>query len=155
FPEGGAVYLFTEVTERRLVDERLAEIRRVETLGKVTGEVAHDFGNILSTISGNLHLLETAEPETTARLLARIEDAVDLGVTLTERLLAFARKQHLEPQKTDIADLMRAMTDLLEIALPETAELEVVTPEGPIFAMIDPGQLESAILNLCVNASQA
>jgi signal transduction histidine kinase/CheY-like chemotaxis protein/predicted pyridoxine 5'-phosphate oxidase superfamily flavin-nucleotide-binding protein len=155
FPDGGAVWLFSEVTERRLVDARLAEIQRVETLGKVTGEVAHDFGNILSTISGNLHLLERADPETARRLRARIEDAVDLGVTLTERLLAFARKQHLEPQRTDIVDLLNAMRDLLEIALPETAVLSVTTPDGPIWAMIDPGQLESAILNLCVNAGQA
>ncbi len=155
FPDGGAVWLFSEVTERLLVDARLAEIQRVETLGKVTGEVAHDFGNILSTISGNLHLLERAEPEATARLRARIEDAVDLGVTLTERLLAFARKQHLEPQRTDIVDLLQAMRDLLEIALPETVKLRVTTPNGPIWAMIDPGQLESAILNLCVNAAQA
>lgn len=155
FPEGGAVYLFTEITERRLIDERLSEIRRVETLGKVTGEVAHDFGNILSTISGNLHLLETALPETSGRLLARIEDAVDLGVTLTERLLAFARKQHLAPQNTDIAELVGAMTNLLEIALPDTAELIVSTPDEPMVALVDPGQLESAILNLCVNAAQA
>lgn len=155
FPDGGAVWLFSEVTERRLIDARLAEIQRVETLGKVTGEVAHDFGNILSTISGNLHLLEGADAQAGTRLRARIEDAVDLGVTLTERLLAFARKQHLEPQRTDIVDLLHAMRDLLEIALPETVTLSVATPEGPIWAMIDPGQLESAILNLCVNAGQA
>lgn len=155
FPEGGAVWLFSEVTERRLVDARLAEIQRVETLGKVTGEVAHDFGNILSTISGNLHLLERADADAATGLRARIEDAVDLGVTLTERLLAFARKQHLEPQRTDIVDLLHAMHDLLEIALPETASLSVATPSGPIWATIDPGQLESAILNLCVNAGQA
>jgi signal transduction histidine kinase/CheY-like chemotaxis protein len=155
FPDGGAVWLFSEVTERRLVDARLAEIQRVETLGKVTGEVAHDFGNILSTISGNLHLLEGADAQAGTRLRARIEDAVDLGVTLTERLLAFARKQHLEPQRTDIVDLLHAMRDLLEIALPETVTLSVATPQGPIWAMIDPGQLESAILNLCVNAGQA
>ncbi|GLT11208.1 histidine kinase [Sulfitobacter porphyrae] len=155
FPEGGAVWLFSEVTERRLVDARLAEIQRVETLGKVTGEVAHDFGNILSTISGNLHLLESAEGDAARRLRARIEDAVDLGVTLTERLLAFARKQHLEPQRTDIVDLLHAMHDLLEIALPETVTLTVTAPDGPIWATIDPGQLESAILNLCVNAGQA
>ena len=155
FPDGGAVWLFSEVTERRLVDARLAEIQRVETLGKVTGEVAHDFGNILSTISGNLHLLESAEPDSAKKLRTRIEDAVDLGVTLTERLLAFARKQHLEPQRTDIVDLLNAMHDLLEIALPDTAALTVVTPQDAIWAMIDPGQLESAILNLCINAGQA
>tara|TARA_R110000764_G_scaffold41388_3_gene93030 strand:- start:8671 stop:11160 length:2490 start_codon:yes stop_codon:yes gene_type:complete len=155
FPDGGAVWLFSEVTERRLVDARLAEIQRVETLGKVTGEVAHDFGNILSTISGNLHLLESADAGAATGLRARIEDAVDLGVTLTERLLAFARKQHLEPQRTDIVDLLDAMRDLLEIALPENVALSVTTPKGPVWAMIDPGQLESAILNLCVNAGQA
>lgn len=155
FPEGGAVYLFSEVTERRRLDERLEEIRRVETLGKVAGEVAHDFGNILSTVLGNLHLLETSPPDASAKILGRISNAVDMGVTLTERLLAFASKQQLAPQKTDIAELVMAMKDLLEVALPTEIELLVTEPDGPMFATIDPGQLESAVLNLCINAAQA
>lgn len=154
-PDGGAVWLLSETTERKRIDERLEEIRRVETLGKVTGEVAHDFGNILSSISGNLHLLEEADTEKSRHFRARIRSAVDLGVSLTERLLAFARKQHLEPQVTDIGLLVEGMADLLEIALPETVVLTFEQTGPAVFARVDPGQLESAVLNLCVNAGQA
>ncbi|MFW8635303.1 ATP-binding protein [Cribrihabitans pelagius] len=154
-PDSGAVWLLSETTERKRIDERLEEIRRVETLGKVTGEAAHDFGNILSTIAGSLHLLDGAEGAEARRLQARIGSAVDLGTSLTERLLAFARKQHLEPQVTDIGQLVEGMADLLEMALPETAALEFGLPGEEVLARIDPGQLESAILNLCVNAGQA
>ncbi|KZM49380.1 ATP-binding protein [Labrenzia sp. OB1] len=154
-PDGGSVWLFSETTERKRIDERLEEIRRVESLGKVTGEVAHDFGNILSTISGNLHMLEGELSPKASVLRARINDAVELGVSLIERLLAFARKQHLEPQQTDIAAIAEGMEDLLSMALPETVALSIACDDGPMFARIDPGQLESAILNLCVNAGQA
>lgn len=154
-PDGGAVWLLSETTERKRIDERLEEIRRVETLGKVTGEVAHDFGNILSSISGNLHLLEEASTEKSQHFRARIRSAVDLGVSLTERLLAFARKQHLEPKVTDIGMLVEGMADLLEIALPETVSLTFKQTDPAVFADVDPGQLESAVLNLCVNAGQA
>lgn len=154
-PDGGAVWLLSETTERKRIDERLEEIRKVETLGKVTGEVAHDFGNILSSISGNLHLLEEADAEKSQHFRARIRSAVDLGVSLTERLLAFARKQHLEPQVTDIGMLVEGMADLLEIALPETVSLTFEQTGPAVFARVDPGQLESAVLNLCVNAGQA
>ncbi|WP_269583223.1 ATP-binding protein [Roseibium sp. Sym1] len=154
-PDGGSVWLFSETTERKRIDERLEEIRRVESLGKVTGEVAHDFGNILSTISGNLHLLENEPSPKAAVLRGRINDAVELGVSLIERLLAFARKQHLTPRETDIAAIAEGMEDLLSMALPETVTLTISCDDGPLCARIDPGQLESAILNLCVNAGQA
>ena len=154
-PDGGSVWLFSETTERKRIDERLEEIRRVESLGKVTGEVAHDFGNILSTISGNLHMLEGELSPKTSVLRARINDAVELGVSLIERLLAFARKQHLAPQQTDVVAIVEGMEDLLSMALPETVSLSIRCNAGPIHARIDPGQLESAILNLCVNAGQA
>jgi len=154
-PDGGAVWLLSETTERKRIDERLEEIRRVETLGKVTGEVAHDFGNILSSISGNLHLLENADDQSSQHFRARIRSAVDLGVSLTERLLAFARKQHLEPQVTDIGLLIEGMADLLEMALPAGVSLEFQCDDPPVLARVDPGQLESAIFNLCVNAGQA
>ncbi|TNJ43265.1 ATP-binding protein [Phaeobacter sp. B1627] len=154
-PSGEEVWLLSETTERKRVEQRLEEIRRVEALGKVSGEVAHDFGNILSSISGNLHLLEAAVPEESRHLHTRLRSALDLGVSLTERLLAFARKQHLEPQVTDIGLLVEGMADLLEIAVPSTVKMEVESPPRPVFAKVDPGQLESAILNLCVNAGQA
>lgn len=154
-PDGGTVWLLSETTERKKVEERLEELRRVEALGKISGEVAHDFGNILSSISGNLHLLETADKKKSQHFRVRIRSALDLGVSLTERLLAFARKQHLEPQTTDIGLLIEGMVDLLEIALPDTISLVINRLESPVLARVDPGQLESAVLNLCMNASQA
>ncbi|MCB5198406.1 HAMP domain-containing protein [Loktanella sp. TSTF-M6] len=154
-PDGRAVWLLSETTERKRIDERLAEIRRVETLGKVTGEVAHDFGNILSTISGNLHLLETTTPAKAPAHLGRIRTAVDLGVSLTERLVAFARKQHLAPEVVEIGSLIEGMVDLLDIALPDSVDLHLSLGDDPLHAMLDPGQLESAVLNVCMNAAQA
>lgn len=154
-PDGGTVWLLSETTERKKVEERLEELRRVEALGKISGEVAHDFGNILSSISGNLHLLETADQKKSQHFRVRIRSALDLGVSLTERLLAFAQKQHLEPQTTDIGLLIEGMVDLLEIALPDTISLTINRLESPVLARVDPGQLESAVLNLCMNASQA
>ncbi|WP_294224899.1 ATP-binding protein [uncultured Shimia sp.] len=154
-PNGEEVWLLSETTERKRMEQRLEEIRRVEALGKVSGEVAHDFGNILSSISGNLHLLEKADPERSRDLQARIRSALDLGVSLTERLLAFARKQHLEPQITDVGQLVEGMADLLEIGMPEMVSMSFDIPDAPVFARVDPGQLESAVLNICVNAGQA
>ncbi|WP_418594807.1 ATP-binding protein [Ponticoccus sp. (in: a-proteobacteria)] len=154
-PDGGQVWLISATTERKRIEARLEAIRRVEALGKVSGEVAHDFGNILSSISGNLHLLEQAEPERRRDLHNRLGAAVDLGTSLTERLLAFARKQHLAPQVTDVSELVTGMADLLEIAIPGQVSLVVDVPEAPVTCLVDPGQLESAILNLCINAGQA
>ncbi|WP_420413900.1 ATP-binding protein [Roseibium sp.] len=154
-PDGGSVWLFSETTERRKIDERLEEIRRVESLGKLTGEVAHDFGNILSTISGNIHLLETTGKGRAPEHLRRISAAVDLGVTLTERLLAFARKQHLEPEVVEIGTLVEGMSDLLDVALSDGTSLSLDIRDSSLSARVDPGQLESAILNLCINAGQA
>lgn len=154
-PNGEEVWLLSEATERKRVEQRLEEIRRVEALGKVSGEVAHDFGNILSSISGNLHLLEAADADDARHLHTRLRSALDLGVSLTERLLAFARKQHLEPQVTDIGLLIEGMADLLEIAVPSSVSMEFEIPSEPVLVRVDPGQLESAVLNLCINAGQA
>ncbi|MEP1944534.1 MAG: ATP-binding protein [Sulfitobacter sp.] len=154
-PDGRSVWLLSEATERKRIEDRLEEIRRVEALGKVTGEVAHDFGNILSTISGNLHLLETTNATATPNRLERIRTAVDLGVSLTERLVAFARKQHLEPEIVDLGLLVEGMQDFLDIALPHKVELHLDLGDKPLHVTLDPGQLESALLNVCMNAAQS
>ena len=80
---------------------------------------------------------------------------MDLGVSLTERLVAFARKQHLEPERVDLGSLVEGMQDLLDIALPETVALHLDLGEDPLHVSLDPGQLESALLNVCMNAAQA
>ncbi|OCP03077.1 MULTISPECIES: ATP-binding protein [unclassified Ensifer] len=154
-PDGIKVWLFSDVTERRRVEERLNEIRRIESLGKIAGEVAHDFGNILSTLSGNLHLLETAGPIAAATLRQKMSVTAELGATLVQRLLAFARKQHLEPEIVDLNVLVSGMGDLVEIALNGEVDLSISLHDQPLLVKVDPGQLESAILNLCLNARQA
>lgn len=155
-PDNGAVWLFTDVTERRKLDERLNQIQRIEALGKVAGEVAHDFGNVLSTISTNLFLLEKPRaPDEAHSLLQRIGNAVDIGTSLTQRLLAFARKQQLAPETVELGSLVEGLADLISVGLKEGVSLVTEPVPSPIYVKADPGQLESAILNLCLNSSQA
>jgi signal transduction histidine kinase/HAMP domain-containing protein len=154
-PGGGSVALISDATERRQMEDRLRQIQRIEALGKVSGEVAHDFGNILSTISGNLHLMDSAPPARQAVLRQTIASAVDLGASLTGRLLAFARRQHLEPETVDLPALVDGIADLVGFALRDEVELVIDADATPLPVLVDPGQLESAILNLCLNAGQA
>lgn len=154
-PGGGAVVLIADATERRQMEDRLHQIQRIEALGKVSGEVAHDFGNILSTISGSLHLMDTAPPDRQAMLRQTIASAVDLGTSLTGRLLAFARRQHLEPETVDLPALVDGIADLVAFALRDGVELVINTSPESLPVRVDPGQLESAILNLCLNGGQA
>lgn len=154
-PGGGSVVLVSDATERRQMDDRLRQIQRIEAIGKVSGEVAHDFGNILSTISGSLHMMETAPPERQGSLRQTIASAVDLGSMLTGRLLSFARRQQLEPETVDLPTLVEGMADLIGFALRDAVDLVIDVPGDRIPVRVDPGQLESAILNLCLNAGQA
>ncbi len=155
-PDGGEIWLFTDETERRKVEERLSQIRRIESLGRVTGEVAHDFANILSSISGNLHLLEVrGDVGDTSAVRKRIASAVEIGTSLTERLLAFARKQRLEPEVIELNTLVAGLEDLVSIGLKDGVRLETDLGPKPLHVRVDPGQLESGILNLCLNSSQA
>jgi signal transduction histidine kinase len=154
-PGGGSVVLMADATERRQMEDRLRQIQRIEALGKVSGEVAHDFGNILSTISAGLHLMEQASPERQAVLRQSIGSAVDLGTSLTGRLLAFARRQHLEPETVDLPALVDGIADLVGFALRDGIDLVIDATPDPLPVRVDPGQLESAILNLCLNSGQA
>ncbi|WP_149139519.1 ATP-binding protein [Gemmobacter caeruleus] len=152
---GGAVMLLTDVSARRALEDRLQQVQRTEALGKIAGEVAHDFGNILSTISTSLHLLETAPPDRAGALHQTLGAALDLGTALTQRLLAFARRLHLEPEVVDLNALVEGMEDLIALALEDRIALHLHPSGGPLAVRIDPGQMESALLNLCLNAAQA
>ncbi|MCF6272105.1 MAG: ATP-binding protein [Rhodobacteraceae bacterium] len=155
-PDGGGIWLFSDVTERRKMESRLQHIEHIESLGQVTGEVAHDFGNVLSTVNANVYLLETGSESVSREvLLQRISNAVDIGISLTQRLLAFARKQALVPEVVEINELIEGMAELISIGLKDGVELEVVPADTSLFVKVDPGQLESAILNLCLNSAQA
>jgi signal transduction histidine kinase/CheY-like chemotaxis protein len=155
-PDGGGIWLFSDATERRQMDNRLRQIQHIESLGKVTGEVAHDFGNVLSTITANIHLLETGSKKTARKtLLQRMENAAELGMSLTQRLLAFARKQRLKPEVVELNELVDGLTGLVGIGLKDGVNLTADLADEQLPVRVDPGQLESAILNLCLNASQA
>jgi signal transduction histidine kinase/ActR/RegA family two-component response regulator len=152
---GGRVVLISDATERRQMDDRLRQIQRIEALGKVSGEVAHDFGNILSTISGSLHMMDSAPPDRQITLRQTIGSAVDLGISLTGRLLSFAKRQHLDPETVDLATLVEGVADLVGFALRDGVDLRIEAVSDPLPVRVDPGQLESALLNLCLNGGQA
>ena len=131
----------------------MAQIDRIELLGKLAGDTAHDFANILSTIRTHAHLLDDATSKT--QNVSAIENAVDYGAALTDRLLAFARKQPLSPEVFDLNVLVEGMVELVEIGLKPDVRLEVVPANAPLYVRADPGQLESAIFNLVLNSNNA
>ena len=152
-PDEGRVWLISDVTEQHKVAQRVAQIDRIELLGKLAGDTAHDFANILSTIRTHAHLLSdtTSAPQN----VSAIENAVDYGAALTDRLLAFARKQPLSPEVFDLNALVEGMVELVEIGLKPKVRLKVVPADAPLHVRADPGQLESAILNLVLNSNNA
>lgn len=154
-PDNGRVWLVADVTERRKMSDRLQQIERIETLGKVAGDTAHDFANILSTIRTHAHLLKTQEEPEASKSIDAISNAVDFGESLTDRLLAFARKQSLTPERIDLNALIEGMTDLVEISLKPGVTLAVSLPAEPLHVLVDPGQMESALFNLLLNANIA
>ena len=152
---GGSVMLMSDVSKRRELDERLRALQRTEALGKIAGEVAHDFGNVLSTISTSLHLMETAPPDRLPGLRHSLGSALDMGTGLTQRLLAFARRLNLDPEVMDLNALVEGMEDLIALALTDGVTLAIHPSAAPLMVRIDAGQMESALLNLCLNAAQA
>ena len=154
-PEEGRVWLIADVTESRKISSRLKQIDRIETLGKLAGDTAHDFGNILSTIRTHAHLLNTSQGDAALTNVNAIENAVEFGASLTDRLLAFARKQPLIPEVIDLNVLVEGMIELIEIGLKPDVTIDVTYADEPLQVLVDPGQLESAIFNLVLNSNNA
>ncbi len=160
----GAYQFAQDVTERLRDQARLAEAenqlrqaQKMETIGQLTGGVAHDFNNLLTPIVGALDLLKRtmATDERAQRLIAGGLRSAERAQLLVQRLLAFSRRQHLDPRAVDIGSLVRGMADLLGRALgPGVALIVEVEPALPL-AQVDPNQLELALLNLAVNARDA
>jgi signal transduction histidine kinase/CheY-like chemotaxis protein len=146
-----------DITERKATEERLRLSQRMEVIGQLTGGLAHDFNNLLAIILGNLQLLEE-KPELDPETRELIADAIwsaERGAQLTHRLLAFARRQRLNPKATDLNEVVAEMTDLLRRTLGDRIEIREILAQGLWPTMIDRGQLESALLNLVVNARDA
>ncbi|HUX72445.1 MAG TPA: PAS domain S-box protein [Steroidobacteraceae bacterium] len=146
-----------DITDRHALEAQLRESQRLESVGQLTGGVAHDFNNLLTVIMGNAELLrDELATDPRSRLLAEmITAAAQRGAELTQRLLAFARRQALDPKVVDVNRLVSGMDGLLRRTLGEPVEIELVRAGGLWPALVDPGQLESALLNLCLNARDA
>jgi PAS domain S-box-containing protein len=151
------VIQIVDVTERKTINDRLQRAQKMEAVGQLTGGLAHDFNNLLTIIIGNLQLLDgkITTDEKSAKRLLEAQDAATKGSDLTRQLLAFARKQDLEPRDTPINDMVRGMESLVARTIGEHIELKVETMTGDPRSLIDPSQLESAILNLAINARDA
>jgi PAS domain S-box-containing protein len=163
-PEGqpGSGIFYTvgrDITEDLRREEMLRQSQKMEAVGQLTGGLAHDFNNLLAGISGSLELIGTrmaqgrsAEVE---KYVAAARGAANRAASLTHRLLAFSRRQTLAPKPTDVKQLVSGMEDLIGRTIGPQIELEVVNAAGLWPSLIDPSQLENAILNLCINARDA
>lgn len=138
--------------------ERLAQSQKMDVLGQLTAGLAHDFNNMNAVVIGNLDLMRLRIPGGDPRLMKYLDNAMDgakRAAALTQRLLAFARRQPLAPAVTEIGKLARDMSELLRRTLGERIKLKCITSENLWKAYVDSNQLENAILNLAVNARDA
>ena len=156
-PDGGFVVTCTDLTDRATAERTLREAQKMQAIGHLTGGIAHDFNNLLTVILGNLeamqNLLDPAHPAG-----GRIESAArsaERGASLTRHLLAFARRQPLEPKPLNLRRLFTDMTGLLRRTLGEHIDVRVVETAGLWDVLADPAQVESAVLNLAINARDA
>jgi signal transduction histidine kinase/DNA-binding response OmpR family regulator len=144
-----------EIEKRMKAEETLRQVQKMEVIGQLTGGIAHDFNNLLQVILGNLDALRRRGGEDGTRLVEAAIRGAERAATLTQRLLAFARRQPLAPRPIDVNRLVAGMSDLLHRTLGETIRLETVLAAGMWRASADANQLESALLNLAVNARDA
>ena len=145
------------VAERSAAEEALRQAQKTEALGQLTGGVAHDFNNLLQVISGNLQLL-ARDVAGNPRAEARVGEAllgVGQGAKLASQLLAFGRRQPLEPKAVNVGRLVTGMGELLRRTIGEGIEVETMVAGGLWNSLVDPAQLETAVLNLALNARDA
>ena len=149
--------VISEIGERRRAEAALAQAQKMETIGKLTGGVAHDFNNLLQVVSGNLQLLakDIAGNDRAERRVANAMAGVSRGSKLAAQLLAFGRRQALEPKVVNVTRFVQGMDDMLRRAIGEGVEVETVFGGGLWNCFIDPAQIENALLNLAINARDA
>ncbi|HLH88178.1 MAG TPA: ATP-binding protein [Xanthobacteraceae bacterium] len=146
-----------DISDRTAAEARLRQAQKMEAIGQLTGGVAHDFNNILQVIGGSLQLLSKgiAVDERGQRHLRNALEAVTRGAKLATQLLTFARRQTLDPKAINVSRVIRGMDDLLRRALGEAVEIETILGGGLWTTYVDPTQVETALLNLAVNARDA
>jgi PAS domain S-box-containing protein len=153
----GVLKIHTDVSERMELEHRLAQSQKLEAIGQLTGGIAHDFNNLLTVIIGNADALteDLADQQQVLPLVEMIRAAGERGAALTSHLLAFARRQALEPKTVRPDELINGMRNLLRRTLGENIELDVLHAPDLASVSVDPAQFESALLNLCINARDA
>jgi PAS domain S-box-containing protein len=147
------------IKQREQVEDALRQSQKMEAVGQLTGGIAHDFNNLLTGISGSLQMLETritqGRLDAVPRYIDVAQGATKRATALTQRLLAFSRRQTLDPKPTNVNRLITDMEELVRRTTGPNIEVKVVGEAGLWPIMIDPNQLENALLNLCINARDA
>jgi PAS domain S-box-containing protein len=145
-----------DLTSRHKIEDELRQSQKMEAIGQLTGGLAHDFNNLLTVISGNLEMLEDRLGDDTLRVLLReAQDAAEDGAKLTGQLLAFGRRQPLNPKLVDVGNLVSSFSDLLRRTLGEAIEFRTIVNGASNEALVDGSQLQNALLNLVLNARDA
>jgi signal transduction histidine kinase/two-component SAPR family response regulator len=146
-----------DISERKALEGQLLQAQKMEAIGKLTGGIAHDFNNLLAAVLGGLGLIERRceLPESGKRILDMTRHAADQGAELVRRLLAFSRRQQLEPVAVATAELPRTMNDLMTHTLGGLVRVDWRVPEDAWRALVDLNQLELALMNLVINARDA
>lgn len=148
--------IIRDLSVQKATEHALRQAQKMEAMGQLTGGIAHDFNNLLTVIIGNMEMLEGRLTTALQQELAReVLEAADLGARLTARLLAFARKSHLEPEVVNLNDFVLGLTDLLHRTLGSTIALSSALTPRLWSTRVDPSQVESAIVNLALNARDA
>jgi len=156
-----AVEMTAEIEQRRSelaqAEEQLRQSQKLEAIGQLTGGVAHDFNNLLTVIRGSVDLLrrEDLTPERRARYIDAIGDTADRAAKLTGQLLAFARRQALKPETLDVGASIAETANIVRTLTGSRIELELHTPQEQVFVLADRSQLDTAIVNMAVNARDA
>ncbi len=153
----GAVVVCRDVTDAKKLEHQLRQSQKLDAIGQLTGGIAHDFNNTLTVITGTIEILTegVADRPDLHAIAKLIDQAADRGADLTKHLLAFARKQPLQPHNVDINAMVTETAQLLRPTLGEHIEIESKLARDADFALIDPSQLSTALLNLAVNARDA
>ncbi|WP_242098710.1 CHASE3 domain-containing protein [Sphingomonas sp. CROZ-RG-20F-R02-07] len=156
--EAANARLTQEMGERKAAEQQVRQMQKMESIGQLTGGIAHDFNNMLAIVIGSLDLARlrfTSDPDKAKSCMDNASEGARRAAQLTARLLAFSRQQPLEPRAVDANKLVGGMSELLRRTIGEHIAIETVLAGGLWPAFIDTGQLENAVLNLCVNARDA
>jgi signal transduction histidine kinase len=148
-----------QMAERERIEASLRQSQKMEAVGQLTGGLAHDFNNLLTGIGGSLEMTRTrlsqGRPDSVEPYISAAQGAVKRAAALTHRLLAFSRRQTLEPKPTNVNRLITGMEELIRRTVGPAIHIEVVGAGGLWAILVDPNQLENALLNLCLNARDA